>query len=131
MYFTRSFSFRWTRWCVPTCEMSVQTAHFGHGSMPARNPGGAMHTIDAFPHILPKQLLERMVSAAETRAAQTWLNGSRRQVGLYDLDMRFRVMDRFEDYRQVLTLATPPIEQVASGAAARDLARLANDSLAE
>ena len=67
-----------------------------------------MQTIDAFPHILPKQLFERMVGAAETRAAQTWLNGSRRHVGLYDLDVRFRVMDRFADYRQVLTLATPP-----------------------
>jgi uncharacterized protein len=90
-----------------------------------------MHTIDAFPHILPKALFERMVGAAETRAAQTWLNGSRRQVGLYDLDVRFSVMDRFQDYRQVLTLATPPIEQVATGAAGRDLAQLANDSLAE
>jgi aminocarboxymuconate-semialdehyde decarboxylase len=72
-----------------------------------------------------------MVTAAETRAAQTWLNGSRRQVGLYDLDVRFRVMDRFQDYRQVLTLATPPIEQVATGGAGRDLATLANDSLAD
>lgn len=60
-----------------------------------------------------------------------WLNGSRRQRGLYDLDMRFRVMDRFQDYRQMLTLATPPLEQVASGSAARDLAKLANDSMAE
>jgi hypothetical protein len=64
-----------------------------------------MQTIDAFPHILPR-------------------------VGLYDLDVRFGVMDRFPDYRQVLTLATPPIEQVATGASARDLAQLANDSLA-
>ena len=90
-----------------------------------------MPTIDAFPHILPKQLFERMVGAAETRAAQTWLNGSRRHVGLYDLDVRFRVMDRFADYRQVLTLATPSLEQVATGATGRDLAQLANDSLAE
>jgi uncharacterized protein len=90
-----------------------------------------MTIIDAFPHILPKELLERMVGAAETRAAQTWLNGSRRQVGLYDLDVRFSVMDRFQDYRQVLTLTTPPIEQVATGTPGRDLAQLANDSLAE
>jgi uncharacterized protein len=87
-------------------------------------------TIDAFPHILPKELFERMVGAAETRPARTWLNGSRRHVGLYDLDMRFSVMDRFGDYRQVLTLATPPIEQVATGPSGRALAQLANDSLA-
>jgi predicted TIM-barrel fold metal-dependent hydrolase len=89
--------------------------------------------VDAFPHILPKTLFDRMVAVAETPAAQNWLNGSRRQTGLYDLDLRFRVMDSLQvhDYRQVLTLATPPLEQVASGATLRDLARLANDELAE
>jgi aminocarboxymuconate-semialdehyde decarboxylase len=88
-------------------------------------------TIDAFPHILPKALFERMVAVAENPAASNWLNGSRRQTGLYDLDLRLRVMDRLGDYRQVLTLATPPLEQVASGAALRDLAAMANDALAE
>jgi aminocarboxymuconate-semialdehyde decarboxylase len=88
-------------------------------------------TIDAFPHILPKALFERMEAVAENPAAANWLNGSRRQTGLYDLDLRFRVMDRLGDYRQVLTLATPPLEQVASGAALRDLAAMANDALAE
>jgi predicted TIM-barrel fold metal-dependent hydrolase len=73
-----------------------------------------------------------MVAGAETPAAQNWLTGSRRQAGLFDLDLRFRVMDGLgSDYRQVLTLATPPLEQVASGTALRDLAALANDELAE
>lgn len=88
-------------------------------------------TIDAFPHILPQQLFERMCAVAETPAAQAWLNGSRRQRGLYDLDMRLRVMDRLGDYQQVLTLATPALEQVASGQSLRDLCRMANDALAE
>jgi aminocarboxymuconate-semialdehyde decarboxylase len=88
-------------------------------------------TIDAFPHILPKALFERMVAVADNPAAANWLNGSRRQTGLYDLDLRFRVMDKLGDYRQVLTLATPPLEQVAGGAALRDLAAMANDALAE
>src|SRR5437868_6018947 len=72
-----------------------------------------------------------MVAVADSPAAQNWLNGSRRQTGLYDLDVRFRVMDTFQDYHQVLTLATPPLEQVANGANARDLAQLANDSMAK
>ena len=87
--------------------------------------------VDAFPHILPKALFERMCAVAETPAARNWLTGSRRQTGLYDLDLRFRVMDRFDDYRQVLTLATPPLEQVASGSALKDLATMANDSMAD
>jgi aminocarboxymuconate-semialdehyde decarboxylase len=87
--------------------------------------------IDAFPHILPKALFEKMTAVAETPAARNWLTGSRRQTGLYDLDLRFRVMDRFGDYQQVLTLGTPPLEQVASGETECDLARLANDEMAE
>ena len=50
---------------------------------------------------------------------------------LADLDVRFRVMDTFEDYQQVLSLPTPPIENIASGAGAADLARAANDGMAE
>jgi predicted TIM-barrel fold metal-dependent hydrolase len=88
--------------------------------------------VDAFPHILPKRLFDEMLAVAENKAAQNWLNGSRRQVGLYDLDVRLRMMDSLGgDYRQVLTLATPPLEQVASGTALRDLATLANDEMAE
>jgi predicted TIM-barrel fold metal-dependent hydrolase len=88
--------------------------------------------VDAFPHILPKPLFERMVAVAENPAARSWLSGTRRQTGLYDLDLRLRVMDNLpDDYRQVLTLATPPLEQVASGSALRDLAKQANDETAE
>jgi aminocarboxymuconate-semialdehyde decarboxylase len=51
---------------------------------------------------------------------------------LYDLDARFRVMERFgDDYRQILTIASPPIETLGPPAVSRDLARLANDELAE
>lgn len=50
---------------------------------------------------------------------------------LYDLDERFRVMDRFPEYVQVLTLASPPVEAAGPPTLARDLARLANDEMAE
>jgi predicted TIM-barrel fold metal-dependent hydrolase len=50
---------------------------------------------------------------------------------LHDLDVRFRVMERFGEYAQVLTLAHPPIEQLGPPALTRELARLANDCLAE
>ena len=38
---------------------------------------------------------------------------------LVDLDIRFRVMDAFEDYQQILSIATPPIEAYASPARRR------------
>jgi len=50
---------------------------------------------------------------------------------MWDLDARFRAMDAVDGYAQVLTLCVPPIEQMASGAIAVDLARLANDCMAE
>jgi predicted TIM-barrel fold metal-dependent hydrolase len=48
-----------------------------------------------------------------------------------DLDERFRVMDRFDGYEQVLSISTPPIEAYATREQAVDLARLANDEMAE
>src|SRR5439155_9836451 len=40
-------------------------------------------------------------------------------------------MDRYEGYAQVLTLASPPIEALAGPDATPELARLANDGMAE
>src|SRR2546428_952428 len=50
---------------------------------------------------------------------------------IYDLDERFRVMERFPEYAQVLTLGSPPVEALGDAALTRDLSRLANDSLAQ
>jgi predicted TIM-barrel fold metal-dependent hydrolase len=50
---------------------------------------------------------------------------------LYDLDHRFQIMDKYEDLTHVLTLGLPPVEAIASGKEAVELARLANDEMAE
>ena len=50
---------------------------------------------------------------------------------MYDLDIRFRIMEQYQDYAQVLTLNLPPIEVVAGPRESPDLAKLANDSMAE
>ena len=50
---------------------------------------------------------------------------------LHDLDIRFRVMDMFPEYQQVLSLPTPPIELFAQPKEGIELARIANDSMAE
>jgi aminocarboxymuconate-semialdehyde decarboxylase len=50
---------------------------------------------------------------------------------LVDLDLRLSIMDRYEGYAQVLTLASPPIEIIAGPELSPELARLANDSMAE
>ncbi len=86
--------------------------------------------IDAFPHILPKRYFDRM-SAVVSGPAAYMQKRVAAIPSLYDLETRFRVMDRFEDYVQVLTLASPPIEALGDARLARDLARLANDEMAE
>jgi aminocarboxymuconate-semialdehyde decarboxylase len=50
---------------------------------------------------------------------------------LFDLDARFREMDEFGDYRQIISLPNPPIEDIAEGATANMLARVGNDAMAE
>jgi predicted TIM-barrel fold metal-dependent hydrolase len=47
-----------------------------------------------------------------------------------NLDQRFRLMDRFEGYEQILSLAGPALETLFAADTAADLARCANDSLA-
>ena len=59
---------------------------------------------------------------------QPWI---REDPALIDLDARWRVMDAFGDYVQVLTLAVPPPAELGDPAMARDLARAANDEQAE
>jgi uncharacterized protein len=49
---------------------------------------------------------------------------------LFDLDARRRALEPFDDYRQVLVLAAPPLEELGPPAVTRDLASLANDEMA-
>jgi len=88
-----------------------------------------MRKIDVFTHIFPKAYAERM-----EEVAPHFKDAGKRVRGvpmLVDLDERFRVMDRFDGYEQVLSIATPPIEAFAKPADAIDLARRANDGMAE
>ena len=88
-----------------------------------------MRKIDVFTHIFPPQYVERM-----QQLAPGLKDAGKRVRGvpmLTDLDLRFRVMDTFEGYQQILSIATPPIEAYASPADATDLARRANDGMAD
>src|SRR5919204_4729846 len=88
-----------------------------------------MRKIDIFTHIFPAPY-----QAGVARVAPDVKDIGKRMRGipmLVDLDERFRVMDRFEGYQQVLSIATPPIELFARPADAIDLAKAANDGMAE
>src|SRR5260370_5344431 len=87
-----------------------------------------MQKIDVFPHILPPRYFEGMAAVAPAgMALQKRMSGI---PVLVDVDRRFRIMDRYEGYVQVLTLASPPIEIIGGPDVSLDLARLANDEMA-
>ena len=86
--------------------------------------------IDVFNHIFPKPFFDRLQEVIVNRGAiKRWLNIP----FLHDIDVRFRMLEEFgPDYRQVLSLSAPPIESINPDREITiDLARLANDSMAE
>jgi predicted TIM-barrel fold metal-dependent hydrolase len=88
-----------------------------------------MRKLDVFNHIYPAPYFERMMKVAPDYKD---IGKRMRNVPmLVDLDVRFRVMDGFDEYQQVLSIATPPIEAYAAPKDAVDLARAANDGMAD
>ena len=91
-----------------------------------------MRKIDAFAHILPPRYARRLESIVSASGAserilgyQPWID---EDPALIDLDARWRAVDPFGDYAQVLTLAVPPVDELGDPAAALDLARAGTTS---
>jgi len=84
--------------------------------------------LDIFPHIFPRSYFDKMVEVAPDRGAiKRWLNIP----VLYDLEARLKMMEEFGDYQQILTLSLPAIEFVAGPEKSPELARIANDGMAD
>ncbi|MFC1902747.1 amidohydrolase family protein [Chloroflexota bacterium] len=88
--------------------------------------------IDVFAHILPKHYLDERNKRAEssfkaTQYSKLWSSNP----ALIDLDTRFSIMDKYEDYLQVLTIAGPNVESISKSEDAIELCRIANDEMAE
>jgi uncharacterized protein len=89
-----------------------------------------MMKIDVFNHIFPKPFFDRLQQVIVNKGAvKRWLHIP----FLHDLDVRFRMLEEFgPDYRQVVSLSAPPIESINPDRQITiDLARLANDSMAD
>lgn len=85
--------------------------------------------IDIFSHVFPQRAFDRFFEAAPKLKDM----GKRvRNVRmLFDLDLRFRIMDQFGDYQQVISMASPPVEAFSGPDVTPQLARIANDEMAE
>jgi len=84
--------------------------------------------IDIFCHILPQKYKDALYKKAKPCY---YLDADSGTPAIFDLDIRFRVMDQYEGLRQVLTIGAPPLEYVVKADDAVDLARIANDEMAE
>ncbi len=85
--------------------------------------------IDLFNHFFPKRFWEEFLKSSYG------LKDMGKRVSniptIYDLDARFRSMDEFGEYKQLLSLASPPIEVFFGAADAARMARIGNDGQAE
>ena len=87
-----------------------------------------MTKIDLFTHFVPPKFTEFLQSNELGRLASSrWRNIP----ALIDLDAHFRVMDQFDDYVQVPSIANPAIEAYGSPEQTPEFARRANDAMAE
>src|SRR3954454_9311529 len=77
---------------------------------------------------MPALYYERLKKLAPDLPAATMFP---RLQTLWDIDARLRLLDQFGDYRQVLSLANPPLELLGPPELTTDLARMANDGFAE
>jgi uncharacterized protein len=85
--------------------------------------------IDAFNHFFPKRYFDALL---ESPAGAKDIGKRVRGIpALFDLDQRLRVVEQFENYRQVLSHGLPPVERLFPPEKSPEMARIANDGLAE
>ena len=85
--------------------------------------------IDIFNHLFPKNFFDKMIEVAPN---QKDIGRRVRSVpAIVDLEERFRVMDQFEDYVQIICLPNPPLEVLGGPDVTSELAQIANDGMAE
>lgn len=89
-----------------------------------------MLKIDIFPHILPPKYLDALDKNI-SESSNNLRNFHKVRPAIYDIEARLRIMDRYENYVQVLNITMPPIEDVVSPDVAIELARRSNDEMAE
>lgn len=88
-----------------------------------------MRKLDAYNHIWPMPFYDAL---KEVMGPMTDITRRSEAVPMMiDLDVRFRVMDQFDGYQQILSLASPPLEVAGDATVGRRLSQIGNDSMAE
>ncbi|MEX0828467.1 MAG: amidohydrolase family protein, partial [Haliea sp.] len=88
-----------------------------------------MRKVDAFNHIWPAPFYAAIKDVMGPMSDIT--RRSEAVPMMTDLDVRFRIMDQFDDYQQILSLASPPLELAGDAKKGRMLSQVGNDAMAE
>lgn len=86
--------------------------------------------IDVFNHLFPKNYFDKMAELVPQFA--NMVRRLSEVPALVDLEARFRIMDEFDDYVQVPSLAgSPPLEVLVGPERTPELTKMANDGMAD
>jgi len=85
--------------------------------------------LDCFSHILPERYYSLLTKKAP--GGHHLENLNRSLPTITNLEERFRLMDKYDDYKQVLTISSPSVESMVGPGDAVALSKLANDELAD
>ena len=85
--------------------------------------------IDIFNHIFPQRFYEKMMEVAPRYKDMG--KRARNIPALFDLDLRFKMMDQFGDYCQIISIASPPIEAMVGPEITPMLAEIFRASIEE
>lgn len=88
----------------------------------------AMMKIDIFSHICPKKYIDSVTKILPSDSYWQTMMGA--IPTLHDMDRRFRILDKY-GVTQVLVMASPAIEDIADSKKSPDVAKMANDEMAE
>src|SRR5258706_3807754 len=113
---------RWPSTRVPAASTRPPTS-------PVPHPNDKGMKIDIFCHIFPQRFSEAFEKAAP--GLKDMGKRSRSIPTMASLDARFRMMDEFGEYSQIISLGSPPIESYAGPDTSPRLAAIGNDGLAE
>jgi predicted TIM-barrel fold metal-dependent hydrolase len=83
--------------------------------------------IDAYTHFIPEKFFAKLLKIGPADIGKR----VREIPCMYDLEVRRKIVDRFDDYAQILSYSMPPLEVVAKADEVEEYAKLLNDGFAE
>lgn len=87
--------------------------------------------IDAFCHIMPRPYFDRFFELDVALHAANLRKRVSNIPSLVDMEVRFAQMDEFGEYRQIINIAAPPVEDLGDPKISKEMSRIGNDSMAE